>query len=304
MTFRHLAVVVACLVPSLAFLLVTAGCREPAPLLDTKSESEEAEYSDEALAVALQNLGRLEKFRSGEMLEEIVGRLNQWAAAQPPETEWRRDPLLDTLPEPLAALPVVEQVDSTAFPRHDGAMLQQAVWLRDTARWARGEKLEPLSRAMCLFDWTVRNIQLDPAKDPSAESNGPPPLAQSPWETLLLGRGSVLDRAWVYVELLRQEGIDGALLAMPAEEGSVSSAPRAWAIGVLIEGKIYLFEPVLGLPIPGPDGPSLDADRKVVIRPATLAEAVADPAVLRRLDLDETTAYPVGLTKTSKTWWP
>lgn len=117
------------------------------------------------------------------MLEEIVGRLNQWAAAQPPETEWRRDPLLDTLPEPLAALPVVEQVDSTAFPRHDGAMLQQAVWLRDTARWARGEKLEPLSRAHV-------SVRLDRSQYPTRPGQGPVGRIERPAATGAIALGN------------------------------------------------------------------------------------------------------------------
>ncbi|MDZ7620632.1 MAG: tetratricopeptide repeat protein, partial [Patescibacteria group bacterium] len=276
-------------VPGLAILLAMAGCREPAPMLDGKSEVLEGEYSDELLAVALENLGRLEQFRSGEMLETIVERLNQWAATQPP-IEWHRDALLDTLPPQLAALPVLEELDSTRLPRHDGAMLQQAVWLRNIARWARGEKVDELSRAMHLFDWVVRNTQPDPLEAGSAES-GSPALGRFPWETLLLGHGGVLERAWVYIELLRQEGIDAAMLGLSPREDS--GAGGAWAIGVLIGGEIYLFDPVLGLPVPGPNGMVRGEDGRPQIRPATLAEAAADPAILRRLDLDETTPYPV-----------
>lgn len=294
MTIERLAPVVACIVPGLAVLLAAAGCREPAPLLEGNPEVMETEYSDELLAVALENLGRLERFRSGEMLEAIVERLNQWTATQPATPQWRPDPLLDTLPKQLAGLPVLEDLGSTRFPRHDGAMLQQAVWLRDVARWARGEKVDELSRAVLLFDWTVRNIQLDPMPDPSDESGNAMPLGRFPWETLLLGHGGVLERAWVYIELLRQEGIDAAMLALPAREASDSEVPRAWAIGVLIGGEVYLFDPVLGLPIPGPEGMTLAADGRPLLRPATLAEAAADPAVLRRLDLDESTPYPVG----------
>lgn len=292
MTIQRLASVVACIVPGLAILLAVAGCREPAPLLEDNPEVVETEYSDELLAVALENLGQLERYRSGEMLETIVERLNQWTATQPATPQWYRDPLLDTLPKQLAGLPVLEELGSTKFPRHDGAILQQAVWLRDVARWARGEKVDELSRAVRLFDWTVRNIQLDPMPDPSDEPGNATPLGRFPWETLLLGHGGVLERAWVYIELLRQEGIDAAMLALPALEASDSEVPRAWTIGVLIGGEVYLFDPVLGLPIPGPDGMTLDDDGRPQLRPTTLAEAAADPAILHRLDLDEATPYP------------
>ncbi len=282
------------LAPVLALLAVLAGCREQAPLLDTNhSAGEVSEYSDELFAVAMDNLGRLEQFRSGEMLQEIVERLNQWATTQEPPAPSPRDPLLDTLPEPLRELPMLADLDSMRFPRHDGASLQQAVWLRDVARWARGEKLDELRRALHLFDWTVRNIQLKPLDQFSPEL-GDAPLGQFPWETLLLGRGDVLERAWVYIELLRQEGIEAAMLALPRKGAPASHAMQAWAVGVLIDGEVFLFDPVLGLPIPGPGGVYLDAGGGLAMRPATLVEAASDPAILRRLDLDQSTPYPVG----------
>lgn len=282
-----------CLFPALALLWVAAGCRDEVPLLDdNNSTAEVAEYSEELFAVAMENLGRLEQFRSGEMLQEIVERLNQWATTQAPPESWRPDPLLETLPDPLRRLPMVEDLDSMRFPRHDGAALQQAVWLRDIAHWARGEKLDELSRAMHLFDWTIRNIQLDPFDEPSDES-GQAPLGRFPWETLLLGRGDVLERAWVYVELLRQEGIDAAFLALTGDGVPSSNALQSWTVGVLIDKKVFLFDPVLGLPIPAADGVTLAPGGELLIRPATLSEAASDPAILRRLDLDASTPYPV-----------
>ena len=59
---------------------------------------------------------------------------------------------------------------------------------------------------------------------------------------------------------------------------------RPWAIAVLIEGKLYLFDPALGLPIPAPGKIGLDRDGRLDIRPATLAEVAADDGLLRRLD--------------------
>ncbi len=278
------------LILALLILPVAAGCREEVPMLDhADSAGDVSEYSDELFAVAMENLGRLEQFRSGEMLEEILERLNQWAQTRTPPAHWRPDRLLDTLPEPLRELPMVEDLDSLRFPPHDGTALQQAVWLRDVARWARGERHDELSRALHLFDWTIRNIQLDPLDEPPGEP-GDALLGQFPWETLLLGRGDVLERAWVYIELLRQEGIDAALLGLPRKD---TQALQAWAVGVLIDGQVFLFEPVLGLPIPSPEGVHLDADGQLAMRPATLEEAASDPAVLRRLDLDASTSYPV-----------
>jgi hypothetical protein len=55
-----------------------------------------------------------------------------------------------------------------------------------------------------------------------------------------------------------------------------------WLPALLSEGKLYLFDTRLGLPIPGKDGRGV----------ATLAEVQADPALLRQLDLDDS-PYPV-----------
>ena len=64
-------------------------------------------------------------------------------------------------------------------------------------------------------------------------------------------------------------------------------------MGVLIEGKVYLFDPLLGLPIPAPDGVKLDESGQLAIQPATLAQVVADDKLLRRMDDDESHAYCV-----------
>ena len=68
---------------------------------------------------------------------------------------------------------------------------------------------------------------------------------------------------------------------------------RPWAVAVLIEGKLYLFEPALGLPIPGPGKIGRDRGGRLDIRPATLAEVAADDGLLRRLDQPRTSPYPL-----------
>jgi tetratricopeptide (TPR) repeat protein len=52
------------------------------------------------------------------------------------------------------------------------------------------------------------------------------------------------------------------------------------------DGNFYLFDPLLGLPIPGP--PAADGKPTTV---ATLAEILADDSLLRRLDLDSEHPY-------------
>ena len=170
--------------------------------------------------------------------------------------------------------------------------MQEAVWLHNISRWARGDAIDDLERAKSLFDWTVRNIQLEP-DDPNR-------IPRFPWETLLYGQGTASERAWVFILLLRQLDIDAAVLAVDEGRGARDEGreekgekrgekgegkdnknapgpekatenkknapgPRSggekaeknlqpWCVGVLIEGNVYLFDPLLGLPIPAPNG--------------------------------------------------
>ena len=79
--------------------------------------------------------------------------------------------------------------------------------------------------------------------------------------------------------------------ASQSETAESNKMFRPWCVGALIEGKAYLFDPLLGLPIPATDGLALDEDGQLTIRPATLAEVCADPAILDRLEINGVRAY-------------
>ena len=198
----------------------------------------------------------------------------------------------------------MEDVAALQFSAYDGFMLEEAIWLRNLSNWARGKSLDDLQRAKKLFDWTVRNIRLDP------NSVDRTPLL--PREVLLLGHGSELERAWVFILLARQQGLDAAVLALdtgaatrkPAAEKkdkdsatSAATVPlvdlRPWCVAVLADGKLYLFDPLLGLPIPAPGAISVDRAGQLDIQPATLDQVAADDRLLRRLDLSPTQRYGV-----------
>jgi tetratricopeptide (TPR) repeat protein len=59
--------------------------------------------------------------------------------------------------------------------------------------------------------------------------------------------------------------------------------PIPWTAALLLDGRLYLFDTRLGLPIPVADGQGV----------ATLAEAISDPALLRQLDVEGGPKYPV-----------
>jgi len=315
------------------------GCRKTTDAVGPESgagASGAARYGEALLDSGLENLNRLEKFEGAEvveqisqrleilsrakpgddevgldpllaawpepeMLRQVLDRLNQWIRTQRPPADWRPDPMLAELPESLAELPQVKDLAGAELTRFDAFALREAVWLRDVGLWARGDILDDLERAKSLFDWTIRNIQIEP----NYENRVP----LFPWESLWFGRGNVTERAWVFILLARQLGIDAAMLAVPGSEapenrsggpepsaespGAAKSGEtlRQWCVAVRIEGELYLFEPLLGIPIPAPGGVRLDSKGQLTIQPATLAQVLADDGVLRQLDLDAARPY-------------
>jgi tetratricopeptide (TPR) repeat protein len=246
-----------------------------------------------------------------DMLRQAVDRLNQWVPTQVPSTDWKLDPLVAQVPPSLREIPPMEDVASLQFSAYDGFMLEEAVWLRDLSNWARGKSLDDLQRAKKLFDWTVRNIRLDPTLVDRT------PLL--PREVLLLGHGTEWERAWVFILLARQQGLDAAVLARDTGAATRKSAAEKndkgkdkgrdkdsatsavvppvdlapWCVAVLANGKLYLFDPLLGLPIPAPGAISVDRAGQLDIQPATLDQVAADDRLLGRLDLSLTQRYGV-----------
>ncbi|MEM6366427.1 MAG: hypothetical protein AAF745_18520 [Planctomycetota bacterium] len=149
-------------------------------------------------------------------------------------------------------------------------------------------ELEQLRVASRLFDWTIRNIALEPSGTPTPPyptpsypfgmTYGGPGYRQSVYQTLWRGSGDSLQRSQVFCQLCFQAGIPSAILAMQDDDGS----RQPWSVGVLIDNQIYLFESALGLPIPGPDQTGI----------ATLSQARKDPAIMRRLDVAGYFDYP------------
>ncbi|MEM9185575.1 MAG: hypothetical protein AAGB00_03675 [Planctomycetota bacterium] len=209
-------------------------------------------------------------------LAGIVDRLNQWLRSRTRPDDWAPAALTETLPKGLAQSKTLAPyfdpgtLAAAAYSDHDGRLLQEAIWCRDVARWACGERFEPVERATQMFDWCVRNVTL--SDDPRVGAN-------RPWQTMLYGRGTAAQRAWVFAMLCRQQRLPMVVLRVDAP----SDADRPWLWCALIDqGQLYLFDPQLGLPLTSAGGEKV----------ATLAEVAADDALLRALDL-EGSPYPV-----------
>ena len=197
------------------------------------------------------------------------------------ETETRQ---FANIAENLDHLALEFRIEGMFVQPSDVDYLKQRIWLRNISTWARGEKQTTLDRVKSLFDWTVRNIEIrDEAVALNAEREIVLPQ-QFPWQSLLFGSGTAWDRAWIFMELLQEQRIDSCLLSIPHPQEPAEKL--FWAIGVLIDGEMYLFLPFHGLPIPGPDGPVLAENGELDFKDiATLSQVVNDDSLFRRLDL-------------------
>ncbi|MDR1484173.1 MAG: hypothetical protein LBT09_05070 [Planctomycetaceae bacterium] len=166
--------------------------------------------------------------------------------------------------------------------------LIQTIWLRNISNWARGDKQDVLERVKNLFDWTICNVAV---RDQNTPDNIVLPL-QLPWQSILLGNASRLDRAWVFIELLRQQRIDAVMLAV--DDAANSGGLLFWGVGVIVNGEIYVFVPDYGMPLPAKDGVEFAEDGTLACnRIATFSQLLNDDSLLRKLDISDTEKFPV-----------
>ena len=191
------------------------------------------------------------------------------------------------------------EVGAENFTLLDGYHLDGAFLLHDAATHALepeevGGDLPtptPLERATAAFAWVVREVRL---ADPTAVDPAPSQFV------LRRGSGTPLERGLVYLDLLNQLGTaDDEAAPKPGQAESPppflgclvfcrdksTEAPRLWACGVVLNGgpDVYLFDPRLGLPLPGANGKGV----------ATLADVGKDASLLKQLDMDAAHPYDV-----------
>lgn len=301
-----------------------SGCQPatPAPSRVQVNSSDSNSGSD-ILTPAIDYLFRFDEFEPTQARPQIAYQLNRWAEQQPAPAEQPPDPLLTMLPKDVRDLPHLTNLLQFQFNLEDVEYLQEAVWLRSIADWAGKrpssqrltawlQKLEEqggaapaqsLAITERLFDWVIRNIQLDPLLDyPNVTTAGPdtqavgtgptpgsspprlgiagPGYKHLPWQGLLYGHGDAWERARLFILLARQQGIEAVMLAVEEE---FSPRPRPWVVAVLLGQELYLFDCRLGLPIAGPGGQGI----------ATLNNLREDPELLRAMDLDGDRPYPM-----------
>ena len=136
-----------------------------------------------------------------------------------------------------------------------------------TAKYVAARRNDELGRVQEVFQFVVRNIAL--RGDDDLE------LPLTTYLLLLTGRGSPEDRAWICASILKQLRID-CVIVRPAAESK--PADEAWLLGVILNDRVYLFDPRLGIAIPS----SVDA-AATDLPPATLGEIASHPEWLQSL---------------------
>jgi hypothetical protein len=178
-----------------------------------------------------------------------------------------------------------------AYTLLDGQHLDQCLLFRDVARALDVDGLPQPEQAAAAFAWAVREVR------PGSWAVPPVPVLQGlvgklqerdirelpPHLVVRRGWGSALERGIVFVTLLEQLGIPGCLLVNPTEDNNLA---LAWGCGALVTrpdgGRdVLVFDPRLGLPLPGPDGRGV----------ATLAQLRDRPDLAKQLTADDQTPY-------------
>lgn len=174
----------------------------------------------------------------------------------------------------------VKEIRTSSFGGLDPHYLAECLYLADVARSLGVEKLPPARQAELAFLWVCRQVMISPwILEFQDTGKGVVTVVPSVY-VLRRGSGSGLERAYVYLGLLQQLGLDGCLVAGPDTANRVGSPvfnlnepiPQGpfWAVGARVGGDVVLFDPWRGEPIPGPDG-----------RVATLAQVRANPDLLK-----------------------
>ncbi|GAB5443299.1 MAG: hypothetical protein Fues2KO_36480 [Fuerstiella sp.] len=140
------------------------------------------------------------------------------------------------------------------FTANDANYIRDCILLRDLSNsiWQRVDATEDgtgkdQARVIALFDRLVRNISLTAADEQRV------PLGL--FDVMLTGRGSVQDRAWAFVEALRQQHIHAAFVLRTAADPAADGASLDTAttlIAVMLEDGVLIFDPQIGILLTAP----------------------------------------------------
>ncbi|MCP4813548.1 MAG: tetratricopeptide repeat protein [Planctomycetaceae bacterium] len=293
-----------------AIVFLQVGCQQQVKGPNPQSIKKQSAQDD--LNEALQYIDALDDFDQEQVIDLTVYYLNRWIAPRSADDQWNRSPLIDSLPRRLKEIRFVGNVSDRKYSYIDVDHIHQCRWLRGISNWIsrvdqtahlkhwnqlipsslEAQQREKLILAAKLFDWTIRNIQLDPLLDPSQENldrswnlafeaTPGPGYTMTPQETILYGHGDAWQRARIFMLLARQQRIDTVMLSI---QRTPDGQPTPWLPAVILNDEVYLFDTQLGLPIMTIESKQL----------ASLKQVRENPAILARLSAENQPAYRVG----------
>lgn len=296
-----------------AIVSLQVGCQQQVDGPNPQSIKKQSAQDD--LNEALQYIGALDDFDQEQVIDLTVYYLNRWIAPRSADDQWNRSPLIDSLPRRLKDISFISNVSNRKYSYIDVDHLHQCRWLRGISNWVsridgashleywnqlvppslEAQQREKLILAAKLFDWTIRNIQLDPLLDPSQENldqswnlayeaTPGPGYTMTPQETILYGHGDAWQRARIFMLLARQQRIDTVMLSI---QRTPDGQPTPWLPAVILNDEVYLFDTQLGLPIMTIENRQLASLKQVRENPAILASMSSEDQPVYRVRQEE-----------------
>jgi hypothetical protein len=249
-------------------LTILAGCNRPAatPSQSVKTQADPAEALTETVAQAFRKSGDAKSYR--QLVEHLNSSLSGGKIERKPQPLTAEQRAAFKSDCGLSDAEIAD-VSRPEFTPPDAHYLDETVLCHDIARALDVTGLKPVEKARAALNWVVVNLR-------PAEIPGP---AIPTWYVAMRGVGTNLERTYVLLRLLQQLDIDACLVG---DDSAAGSADGLWAVGVLADGQVYLFDVRMGLPLPGAIGGVL-----------TLAQARKDANAFRPLDVDSKLRYDV-----------
>ena len=280
-----------------------------APLGSTRTQSQPVAARDSTeraaiLASSIELIQRAALSPGGDNFGLATQKLNQYFEGTS-QADFQLDSAARAFLQPQLPPEILSELETAVWSKRDARHLEDCMMYYGIASRVGGTG-DDLARVRRVFDWIVRQIQLVPAG--SLGSRQLPQVPARPYDVLLRGmatesEGFWAERSWLFMVLCRQLGVDVGLVtysrgnvvepllarASQGERGADSLSAKAgqakpaipWLCAALVGGQTYLFDARVGLPVPGPDGQGV----------ATLNQALADPAILERMDLPGQSPY-------------
>ncbi|MGC6463951.1 MAG: tetratricopeptide repeat protein [Pirellulaceae bacterium] len=244
-------------------------------------------WSDEVRLAA--NLGTMEKLeflpKDAQYLQLAAwtNSMVQWIGEQPQRiAEFR-----------YLLYPIIQRLTPDELESLRGTEKPVSALLRKANPELTEDEADELCLVWQLFDWTVRNIQLEELASPPtadeiqlfalnrSELNLPaamgvpgPGYIRLPDQTMKVGRGDAWERGRVFLAMMRSMNVDAAWVGRSVDSSEAANAVPQMIV-VLIGNQGFLFDPEFGLPIPNANVDGI----------ATVKEVANESKILTALDI-------------------